>query len=68
MKCSDRMDDGVCVCVGLLLALVVGAVSHWSAGVAVFTVWIVLHGLTWGFAAFLRPGGHPTRPAMEPRR
>ena len=68
MKCSDRMDDGVCVGVGLLLALVVGAASHWSAGVAVLMVWIVLHGLTWGFAAFLRPGERPARPAMESRR
>jgi hypothetical protein len=59
------MDDGVAVSAGLLLALVVGVASHWSAGVAVFTVWIVLHGLTWGFAVFLRSGEYRCRPTME---
>jgi hypothetical protein len=53
------------VSAGLLLALVVGVASHWSAGVAVFTVWIVLHGLTWGFAVFLRSGEYRCRPTME---
>jgi hypothetical protein len=63
------MDDGISVAAGLLVALVVGVSSHWSAGAAVFAAWIVLHGLTWGFAAFGHRGGRQALPAaMEPCR
>jgi hypothetical protein len=36
---------------GLLLGLSVGSASHWSVGIVLFVGWMLLHRLTWGFAA-----------------
>jgi len=41
----------VSVLTGLLLGLSVGSASHWSVGVGLFMGWMLLHRLTWGFAA-----------------
>jgi hypothetical protein len=36
---------------GLLLGLAVGSASHWTVGAVLFMGWMLLHRLTWGFAA-----------------
>jgi uncharacterized membrane protein (Fun14 family) len=35
---------------GAVLGLAIGMALHWSIGVFAFIAWVVVHGLTWGFA------------------
>lgn len=50
---------------GLLLGFSVGSASHWSVGVVLFIGWMLLHRLTWGFAAMPVTPSEALYPDME---
>ena len=33
-----------------VLGLAIGMATHWGIGLLLFIAWVVVHGLTWGFA------------------
>jgi hypothetical protein len=49
---------------GAVLGLAAGLATHWSVGFLLFLVWVLVHGLTWGFA----PAKLPHDERQEPDR
>ena len=64
-----RHIDWPVVCVslvaGVLLGITVGAVSHWSIGIAVLAVWLIGMGITEGLATAITPLTSKSEPNTE---
>jgi hypothetical protein len=50
---------------GVVLGLAIGMATHWRVGVFLFIVWVVVHGLTWGFAEADAAHHEPHKPDSE---
>jgi hypothetical protein len=50
---------------GTVLGLALALATHWSVGVLLLLVWIVVHGLTWGFAEPSAKQDEPHQPDSE---
>jgi hypothetical protein len=50
---------------GAVLGLAISMATHWSVGVYLFIVWVVVHGLTWGFAGANATHDEPHKPDSE---
>ena len=50
---------------GAVLGLAAGMASHWSVGALLFLAWVVMHGLTWGFARGRPLHDKPHKPDTE---
>lgn len=50
---------------GSVLGLAIGLATHWGVGVFLFIAWVVVHGLTWGFAGASATHDEPHKPDSE---